>query len=372
MRPGGKGSSPRPGRLRLALAALLLLAPSVTFAALSGDALGRSFRNENLLQHGLRKVEARFPTGQEAEGAARIEAAFDNVNLNALAADADFEPLLPDPDEYAEEETNFIAYGGTFVDPSKASVLASAVPDVAQLYFDDLSGERFREDEEPTAPPMSYSLLDEVMESRARMEAKVGAPVAEEPEEETRPAIVERFLERKPDASLRISKKLELAPAKIRGGKRGADGEVDKEEDGEPLRMPRLSSRGDGFRWPVVAKRISSRFGWRVHPIHRRRKFHNGVDFAATYGRPIVACGEGVVEYAGWKNYYGKTVIVRHPNGLKSLYAHCSKIHVSRGQTVKGGAKIAAIGSTGLSTGPHLHFGVMKGGKFVNPLPMLR
>ncbi len=113
---------------------------------------------------------------------------------------------------------------------------------------------------------------------------------------------------------------------------------------------------------------IVSGFGYRVHPIFRRVKFHYGVDIAAPYGTPIRAAADGVVVFAGWRRAYGITVILDHGNGLATLYAHCSRVLVSEGQTVKQGDIIALVGSTGLSTGPHLHFEVRRYGEPINPL----
>ncbi len=113
---------------------------------------------------------------------------------------------------------------------------------------------------------------------------------------------------------------------------------------------------------------IVSGFGYRVHPIFRRVKFHYGVDIAAPYGTPIRAAANGVVVFAGWRRAYGNTVILDHGNGLATLYAHCSQILVSEGEVVRQGQIIARVGSTGLSTGPHLHFEVRQYGEPVNPL----
>ncbi len=113
---------------------------------------------------------------------------------------------------------------------------------------------------------------------------------------------------------------------------------------------------------------IVSGFGYRVHPIFRRVKFHYGIDIAAPYGTPIRAAGDGEVVFAGWRRAYGNTVIIDHGNGLATLYAHCSRILVTEGQRVKQGDVIALVGSTGLSTGPHLHFEVRRYGEPVNPL----
>ena len=117
-----------------------------------------------------------------------------------------------------------------------------------------------------------------------------------------------------------------------------------------------------------VQGRITSTYGWRIHPILRTRRFHNGVDFAAPTGTPIKAADAGKVIYAGWKGAYGKTVVIDHGGGWSTLYGHCSKIYVSRGQVVSRGQNIAAVGSTGWSTGPHLHWTVYRNGSTVNPL----
>ena len=113
---------------------------------------------------------------------------------------------------------------------------------------------------------------------------------------------------------------------------------------------------------------IVSGFGYRVHPIFRRVKFHYGVDISAPSGKPIRAAAGGVVVFAGWRRAYGNTVIIDHGDGMATLYAHCSRILVGEGEVVKQGQIIALVGSTGLSTGPHLHFEVRRYGEPINPL----
>ncbi|AFY47521.1 metalloendopeptidase-like membrane protein [Nostoc sp. PCC 7524] len=115
----------------------------------------------------------------------------------------------------------------------------------------------------------------------------------------------------------------------------------------------------------------SSPFGWRVHPILGYRRFHAGLDFAASYGSTIRAADSGTVIFAGWYGGYGKAVIIDHGRGITTLYAHSSELYVTEGQTVQRGQAIAAVGSTGLSTGPHLHFEVRRNGTPVNPADYL-
>ncbi|MFB2768037.1 murein hydrolase activator EnvC [Pelatocladus sp. BLCC-F211] len=129
--------------------------------------------------------------------------------------------------------------------------------------------------------------------------------------------------------------------------------------------------RGTGmFAYPSDAP-TSSPFGWRVHPILGYRRFHAGQDFAASYGSTIKAADSGTVIFAGWYGGYGKAAIIDHGNGITTLYGHSSELYISEGQTVKRGQAIAAVGSTGLSTGPHLHFEVRKNGTPVDPMNYL-
>ena len=120
-----------------------------------------------------------------------------------------------------------------------------------------------------------------------------------------------------------------------------------------------------------VDGRVSSPFGERDHPLTGERKHHDGVDLAAAQGTPIRSAAEGVVSFAGERNGYGNVVIVDHAGGLQTLYAHQSRMGVAEGERVARGQVIGAVGSTGHSTGPHLHFEVRQGGKAVDPLPYL-
>lgn len=128
---------------------------------------------------------------------------------------------------------------------------------------------------------------------------------------------------------------------------------------------------GMKFRWPVVGQ-ISSQFGWRRSPFGRRRVFHSGLDIRAPKGRAISAAADGKVVHSGWINGYGYAIVIAHPNGMTTLYGHCSSLVAQKGQNVKSGQLVARVGSTGRSTGNHLHFEVRVKCAAQNPLKHLR
>jgi len=147
-------------------------------------------------------------------------------------------------------------------------------------------------------------------------------------------------------------------------------------EEAESNRIAALLSGGGSGKfagtmtWPVPAShRITSQFGWRVHPIFRTKRFHAGLDIGAGSGTAIVAAADGKVISAGYRGGYGNTVMIDHGNGVVSLYAHQKSggIKVSVGERVSKGERIGTVGSTGYSTGPHLHFEVRVNGAPKNP-----
>lgn len=144
-----------------------------------------------------------------------------------------------------------------------------------------------------------------------------------------------------------------------------ARGQKPKPETHDDSDLAPRSFRG-GFIRPVGG-RITSGFGYRHHPILRRRKLHTGVDFGVPHGTSIRAAASGTVLLAGYSGGYGKCVIIYHGDGVSTLYGHCSSLNVSEGQEVKQGQVIARVGSTGMSTGPHLHFEVRRNGSPVRP-----
>ncbi|MDR2899796.1 MAG: peptidoglycan DD-metalloendopeptidase family protein [Clostridiales bacterium] len=126
---------------------------------------------------------------------------------------------------------------------------------------------------------------------------------------------------------------------------------------------------GNPLQWPLPGRTgISSPFGNRTSPISGRSEFHTGVDIPAPYGTSVLAAEGGTVVTAGWVNGYGNTVIINHGNGITTLYGHNSSLTVSQGQTIERGSTIAKVGSTGWSTGNHVHFEVRQNGTPSNPL----
>lgn len=117
--------------------------------------------------------------------------------------------------------------------------------------------------------------------------------------------------------------------------------------------------------------RITSRFGWRKDPFTGKRAFHSGLDFRASYKQPVFATATGKVVYAGWGKGYGKMVKIKHKYGYTTLYAHLYHIKVRSGQWVRVGQIIGYAGSTGRSTGVHLHYEIRKYGKLINPIKFL-
>ncbi len=118
---------------------------------------------------------------------------------------------------------------------------------------------------------------------------------------------------------------------------------------------------------PIKKGWLSSYYGMRTHPLSGRKEMHKGIDFASKMGGDVIAVAKGVVTYAGKRYGYGQMIDIAHGNGYTTRYAHNSKLLVSVGDTVEKGFQIAEIGSSGRSTGPHVHFEVLKNGRQINP-----
>jgi murein DD-endopeptidase MepM/ murein hydrolase activator NlpD len=136
--------------------------------------------------------------------------------------------------------------------------------------------------------------------------------------------------------------------------------------DEEEMKTISVSASAQSFLTPVMGT-VVSEYGMRTNPVTGIYCLHGGIDIAAEKGTDIYAAYDGVVTMAGYSSTYGNYVIIEHSSNIKTLYAHCSKLLVKEGQQVSKGDKIALVGSTGRSTGPHLHFEVRIGGNRVNP-----
>ena len=122
--------------------------------------------------------------------------------------------------------------------------------------------------------------------------------------------------------------------------------------------------------WPVYGY-IRSGYGWRTHPLKRVRQFHKGIDIPAWVGAPVQATADGFVEFSGWGGGYGWMVVLSHQYGIKTFYAHLSEIEVTRGVRVNKGQIIGKIGTSGLSTGPHVHYEIRQRRKALEPTKYL-
>lgn len=147
-----------------------------------------------------------------------------------------------------------------------------------------------------------------------------------------------------------------------RSDKEGGGGGNYYDEDGRVLQ-----EKGGFNIEPLVYTRISSPFGYRMHPILHTWRLHTGIDYAAPQGTPVKASADGIITFKGWKGGYGNAVMIRHANGVETLYAHLSAFSQAQGN-VRGGEVIGFVGSTGRSTGPHLHYEARINGQPVNPV----
>lgn len=131
--------------------------------------------------------------------------------------------------------------------------------------------------------------------------------------------------------------------------------------DGQSKRRSYLAS-------PLAFSRVSSGYGMRFHPVAGHMAAHTGIDLAAPTGTPVMVVGDGTVRFAGWQRGYGNYIVVDHRNREATAYAHLSRIMVKVGERVSQGTTIGLVGSTGVSTGPHLHFEFIENGAFKDPL----
>jgi murein DD-endopeptidase MepM/ murein hydrolase activator NlpD len=244
----------------------------------------------------------------------------------------------------------------------------------------------------PAGPPVDATLVRFAAEARARRARLPAARAFPEEVAEAWTALagdLDRYLARPlPQTPL-----LELVRARITVE---AEWDYDRRRWGEPprdvaeavaARTARFGRRVEtaralGFalflrpaparlRWPVEQAGLSSPFGMRLHPLEGRRRMHQGVDLAAPAGKIVSAAAPGWVVRTGWAGGHGLVVEVRHPGDLTTRYSHLSAVLCAPGDAVDAGRPLGLVGKTGLSTGPHLHFEVWRGGEASDPLPWL-
>jgi murein DD-endopeptidase MepM/ murein hydrolase activator NlpD len=207
----------------------------------------------------------------------------------------------------------------------------------------------------------------EVAASKLQVESTIAAIAADRDQLQQQSLEIKRVRDEKTALLRAVSQDKELAERQMR--------ELEEQSRQIEAELRNLKGGYSGvwkgrFMKPVNG-RITSPYGWRIHPLTTRRQFHTGIDIAAPYGTPIKAGGDGKVVSAGWRGGYGNTVIIDHGGRVATLYAHCSRFAVSAGTVVRQGQTIAYIGSTGTSTGNHVHFEVRVNGSPVDPFSRL-
>lgn len=221
------------------------------------------------------------------------------------------------------------------------------------------------------------AIIDEMTRLKTEVEGKKAEIEAQKTEQEEARSIA---TEKQNQLSAKIKEKENLAKALEKDIKKYTQVYEDARRQEESLKGSlNYSSKssqylGSGkFCWPAPSyTRISSPYGWRNHPIFKTNKFHSGVDLAAPGGSNILAAETGKVISAGWNGGYGNCLVVDHGGGVSTLYAHASKLCVSKGDHVTKGQVIAKVGTTGNSTGNHLHFEVLIGGKTTDPMAYIK
>jgi murein DD-endopeptidase MepM/ murein hydrolase activator NlpD len=207
----------------------------------------------------------------------------------------------------------------------------------------------------------------EELEVRCRELADLQAKIAKE---KRRTASKRRSAEREKESILKDRAAWERALAEKEQDSREIETMLQRRQH-TPEGRDRPAKPWDGKFVMPVNGRVTSRYGYRRHPIYKVRKLHTGLDIAAPHGTPIRSAGDGTVVDARRWGGYGNCIVIGHGSELATLYGHCSRLAVTKGQKVTQGQVIGYVGSTGLSTGPHLHFEVRKDGRPTNPKPYM-
>lgn len=274
----------------------------------------------------------------------------------------------------AMEENGSLGYLALILKTTSLGELLTAMDDIGEI----MESDKELEDAYIAARKNTEEVKAEYEEYRADINAKQDVLRAEQAE-------LEKDIEEAIKLILDIQNNLEERQAEydeIMAAEDAANANIDKlVAELEAQRRAEQANNGGGssgagsganstgsFIWPVASYvYVSSRFGQRVHPITGEIKNHTGIDIASNQGTTIYAADGGTITLAAWNGGYGNCVMIDHGNGYVTLYGHMSSIAVSQGQTVSQGDTIGYVGSTGNSTGPHLHFEVLKNGTRIDP-----
>lgn len=274
----------------------------------------------------------------------------------------------------AMEENGSLGYLALILKTTSLGELLTAMDDIGEI----MESDKELEDAYIAARKNTEEVKAEYEEYRADINAKQDVLRAEQAE-------LEKDIEEAINLILDIQNNLEERQAEydeIMAAEDAANANIDKlVAELEAQRRAEQANNGGGssgagsganstgsFIWPVASYvYVSSRFGQRVHPITGEIKNHTGIDIASNQGTTIYAADGGTITLAAWNGGYGNCVMIDHGNGYVTLYGHMSSIAVSQGQTVSQGDTIGYVGSTGNSTGPHLHFEVLKNGTRIDP-----
>jgi murein DD-endopeptidase MepM/ murein hydrolase activator NlpD len=300
------------------------------------------------------ELEARHRAQRAVDELERAQTAFSDQAVSAYIHDSRFEPprLLATPEHVAEM--------------SSARALVDALNDKQANLIAELE-----------------DLEEEAADLRRAAERARGAAASVRDDVGSRAAALEAARQAQAESRSKLAAEAaneERLLAQARGERQSYERRIrdlQAESDSIASLLRRRSSGGPAIRGngslssPLARPVITSTFGYRIHPIYGDRRLHAGIDMRGANGTPIYASAPGEVVFAGTRGGYGSTVIIDHGGGIATLYAHQSKLAVAAGDEVARGQVIGAVGSTGFSTGPHLHFEVRARGVPVDPLGYL-
>ena len=283
----------------------------------------------------------------------------------------------------AMEENGNWSYISFIFNATSFSNLLSRIYDVLDIVTSDqhLEDEYIAAREQVQAVKAEYEEVQseqkdkkaELLEEKERLEKSIDEACAMIKSLEDDIDVYTAFYEENEKAEAEVQAKIDEKVAQLKKeeeARKAAEEAARRAQQQQNTAKPSTSTgSSSGYYWPCQSSTyITSRFGYRVHPIFGTTKFHSGLDIAANSGAVVSAAAGGTVSIAEYSSSYGNYVVIYHSNGTTTLYAHMSSIAVSAGDTVSQGQTIGYVGSTGNSTGPHLHFEVRVNGSCVDPL----